>query len=143
MTHKRECAQQRVADLQLLELGQVCAAPNLTQAEESQPAGGLIIALDCAEQGLDGVGGLVGSSSCAQYSNALGNVVLSCLADLPVVASCQKRCQERLKGSAFGFTGRQSLEEDLERVQGRSLHSTAAFRTAWMAYVQHQWQESE
>jgi len=132
-----------VADLQLLELGQVCAAPNLTQAEESQPAGGLIIALDCAEQGLDGVGGLVGSSSCAQYSNALGNVVLSCLADLAVVAGCQKRCQERLKGSAFGFAGHQSLEEDLERVQGRSLHSTAAFSTAWMAQVWHRWQESE
>ena len=122
-------------NLQLLELAQVCAASNLAQAEESQPAGGLIIALDCAEQGLDSVGGLVGSSSCAQYSNALGNVVLSCLANLAVVAGCQKRCQERLKGSAFGFAGHQSLEEDLERVQGRPLHSTAAFSTAWMSQL--------
>lgn len=123
-------------NLQLLELAQVCAAPNLTQAEESQPAGSLITALDCAEQCLDGVGSLVGSSSCAQHSNALGNVVLSCLADLAVMAGCQERCQERLKGSAFGFAGHQSLEEDLERVQGRSLHSTAAFSTAWMSHLQ-------
>lgn len=123
-------------NLQLLELAQVCAAPNLTQAEESQPAGSLITALDCAEQCLDGVGSLVGSSSCAQHSNALGNVVLSCLADLAVMAGCQERCQERLKGSAFGFTGHQSQEEDLERVQGRSLHSTAAFSTAWMSHLQ-------
>lgn len=91
-TRDRECAQQAGPNLQLLKLAQVCAAPNLSQAEESQPAGGLVTALDCAEQCLDSVGGLVGSSSCAQYSNALGNVVLSCLADLAVMASSQKRC---------------------------------------------------
>ena len=84
---ERESVHSRqVPNLQLLELAQVCAAPNLTQAEESQPAGDVITALDCAEQCLDGVGGLVRSSSCAQHSNALGNVVLSCLADLAVVA---------------------------------------------------------
>lgn len=36
--------------LQLLEARQVCAAPNLTQTEQSQLASYFITALDCAEQ---------------------------------------------------------------------------------------------
>ena len=76
--------------LQLLELGQVCTAANLTQAEQGQAAGDLIVALHCAEQGLDCCGGLGRTGSSTQHSNALGNVVLGSFAHLPVVASCQQ-----------------------------------------------------
>lgn len=84
-------------------------------------------ALDCAEQGPDCVGGRVWAGSSAQHSDALRNVVLGGFAHLPVMACCQERCQEDLKGCALSFAGHQRLEESLEGVQSSSLHSTAGF----------------
>ena len=78
------------AYLQLFELGEVCAAPNLTQAEQSQPAGNLILAFDSAQQGLDSVRCLIGARSGAQHSNTLCNVVLGGLANLLVMPSSQQ-----------------------------------------------------
>ena len=102
------------AYLQLLKLGQVSAAANLSQTEQGQPASHLIIALHSAQQRLDSGGGLVGASTCAQHSNALRNVVLSSLADLPVVASSQQGGEERFKRGVLSFAGNQSLEEGLQ-----------------------------
>lgn len=76
--------------LKLLEFAEVSAAPNLSQAEQRQSAGNLVIALHGAEQSFDCGGGLAGPSSHAQHRYALGAVVLGCLAYLPVLASLEQ-----------------------------------------------------